>query len=116
MKKAGFQPFDGRKSSEWEKRKVYIDVAKGFAILLVILGHMNRFFAYEGRLMQVVYSVQLPLFLIVGGYWMRVKDGETPGQFFTKKFYRLLQPYFFYGFLSIILCLAGKSGRVCALF
>lgn len=85
-----------------KKRKVYIDVAKGFAILLVILGHMNRFFSYEGRLMQVVYSVQLPLFLILGGYWMRVKDGEPPGQFFTKKFYRLLQPYFFYGFLSII--------------
>ncbi len=92
-----------------KKRKVYIDVAKGFAILLVILGHMNRFFAYEGRLMQVVYSVQLPLFLIVGGYWMRVKDGETPGQFFTKKFYRLLQPYFFYGFLSIIYAWPGNQ-------
>lgn len=84
-----------------KSRKVYIDVAKGFAILLVILGHMNRFFSYQGRLMQVVYSVQLPMFLLIGGYWMRVKKGESPGLFFTKKFYRLLQPYFFYGFFSI---------------
>ena len=83
-------------------RKVYLDVAKGLAILLVILGHMNRFFSYQGRLMQVVYSVQLPMFLLIGGYWMRVKEGESPGQFFSKKFYRLLQPYFFYGFLSLI--------------
>ena len=29
-------------------RKVYLDVAKGLAILLVILGHMNRFFSYQG--------------------------------------------------------------------
>ena len=35
-------------------RKVYLDVAKGLAILLVILGHMNRFFSYQGRLMQGV--------------------------------------------------------------
>ena len=59
-------------------RKVYLDVAKGLAILLVILGHMNRFFSYQGRLMQVVYSVQLPMFLLIGGYWMRVKEGESP--------------------------------------
>lgn len=87
---------------EGKNRKVYLDVAKGFAILLVILGHMNRFFSYQGRMMQIVYSVQLPMFLLIGGYWMRVKEGESPGQFFSKKFYRLLQPYFFYGGLSII--------------
>lgn len=90
------------KSTGQKKRKVYIDVAKGFAILLVILGHLDRFFSYQGRLNQMVYSVQLPVFLLIGGYWMRVKDGESPVQFLSKKFYRLLQPYFFYGGLSII--------------
>ncbi|MDO5415871.1 MAG: acyltransferase family protein, partial [Lachnospiraceae bacterium] len=85
-----------------EQRKVYIDVAKGIAILLVILGHMNRFFEYDGRLNQVVYSVQLPVFLLIGGYWLKIREGESPAQFVTKKFYRLLQPYFFFAFASII--------------
>ena len=68
------------------RRKVYIDVAKGVAILLVILGHMNRFFTYEGRLNQVVYSIQLPIFLLVGGYLLRIKEGETALQFVSGKF------------------------------
>ena len=79
-------------------RKTYIDIAKGIGILLVILGHMNRFFSYEGRLNQIVYSVQLPVFLIIGGYWMRLKAGESPLAFAAGKFYRLMQPYFLFAF------------------
>lgn len=95
------------------ERKRYIDVAKGIAILLVILGHMNRFFEYDGRLNQMVYSVQLPVFLVVGGYWMRLKSGESPMQFLEKKFYRLLQPYFFYAVFSIIYAWPESAERFC---
>lgn len=94
-------------------RKTYIDVAKGIAILLVILGHMNRFFEYNGRLNQMVYSVQLPVFLVIGGYWMRLKQGESPMQFVEKKFYRLLQPYFFYAVFSILYAWPENAERFC---
>lgn len=93
------------------KRKTYIDVAKGIGILLVILGHMNRFFEYNGRLNQIVYSVQLPIFLLIGGYWMRLKEGEGPLEFAAKKFYRLLQPYFIFAFFSIIYAWPKDAGE-----
>ncbi|MDO4330346.1 MAG: acyltransferase family protein [Lachnospiraceae bacterium] len=95
------------------KRKTYIDVAKGIAILLVILGHMNRFFDYDGRLNQMVYSVQLPVFLVIGGYWMRLKQEESPVQFLEKKFYRLLQPYFFYAVFSILYAWPENAEKFC---
>lgn len=98
------------------KRKMYIDVAKGMAILLVILGHMNRFFDYNGRLNQLVYSVQLPVFLLIGGYWMKLKEGESPFQFLSKKFYRLLQPYFFFAFFSIIYAWPDDAAKFCYYF
>lgn len=98
------------------RRKVYLDVAKGVAILLVILGHMNRFFTYEGRLNQVVYSVQLPIFLLVGGYLLRVKEGETAAQFVSGKFYRLIQPYFFFAFFSILYAWPADASRYCFYF
>ncbi len=92
-------------------RKTYIDIAKGIGILLVILGHMNRFFSYEGRLNQIVYSVQLPVFLIIGGYWMRLKAGESPLAFAAGKFYRLMQPYFLFAFFSIIYAWPKDAGE-----
>ena len=98
------------------RRKVYIDVAKGVAILLVILGHMNRFFTYEGRLNQVVYSIQLPIFLLVGGYLLRIKEGETALQFVSGKFYRLIQPYFFFAFFSILYAWPQDASRYCFYF
>lgn len=94
------------------KRKTFIDVAKGIAILLVILGHMNRFFEYDGRLNQMVYSVQLPVFLVIGGYWMQKKEGESPLQFIEKKFYRLLQPYFVYAVFSILYAWPEDRGKL----
>lgn len=92
-------------------RKTYIDIAKGISILLVILGHMNRFFEYDGRLNQVVYSVQLPVFLLIGGYWLRLKEQETPMEFLAGKFYRLMQPYFLFAFFSIIYTWPKDAGE-----
>lgn len=83
-----------------KQRTLWIDVAKGIGILLVILGHMNRFFEYDGRMNQIIYSVQLPVFLLLGGYWMEKR--ERFFTFFSKKFYRLVQPYFLFALFSIL--------------
>lgn len=83
-----------------KQRTLWIDVAKGIGILLVILGHMNRFFSYDGRMNQIIYSVQLPIFLVIGGYWMERKDSFH--FFLSKKFYRLIQPYFLFAVFSIL--------------
>lgn len=86
-----------------KQRNLYLDIAKGIGIILVVLGHMQQFFSYEGRMTQIIYSVHLPLFLIIGGYLMAVKETETASEFVTKKFYRLIQPYFYFCLISIII-------------
>ena len=96
-----------------KKRELYLDGVKGVAILLVILGHMNRFFTYEGRMNQMVYSVQLPLFLILGGYLLRIREGESFPSFVSRKFYRLMQPYFAFAFVSIIYAWPADAARFC---
>lgn len=50
------------------ERIVWIDIAKGIAILLVVLGHnLNE----ENVLRMCVYSFHVPLFLIIGGFFIR---------------------------------------------
>lgn len=100
-----------RRKTRRNMRKTYIDIAKGIAILLVILGHMNRFFEYNGRLNQIVYSIQLPVFLLIGGYWLRLKENESPMEFLAGKFYRLIQPYFLFAFFSIIYIWPKDAGE-----
>lgn len=85
------------------QRKLYFDIAKGIGIILVVLGHMQQFFSYDGRMTMIIYSVQLPLFLIIGGYWMSVKENETASGFVSKKFYRLIKPYFVFCLISILI-------------
>lgn len=83
-------------------RRIDLDIAKGIAIILVVMSHMHQFFAYEGRFYQMAYSVNLPVFLLLGGYWMEVKEGETFQKFAEKKFYRLIKPYFIFCLISIL--------------
>ena len=52
-----------------QERKLYLDIAKGIGILLIVLGHQN-YFSYDGRLCTLVYSFHLPLFILLGGYWI----------------------------------------------
>ena len=46
----------------------YIDIAKGMAILCVIMGHMG--WEYADR---IIYPFHMPLFLICSGYFISEK-------------------------------------------
>lgn len=78
----------------------WIDIARGIAILLVIIGHsiigleINRF----------IFSFHIPLFFILSGYLFRRKEIKTV---LIKNAYKILIPYYLTGlFLTF-----GRMGR-----
>jgi len=74
------------------ERIVYIDIAKGIGILLVVLAHSDLALV-SPYLHQFIYSFHVPLFFFLSGYFFNVK---TPiGIFAKKRFNAILKPYLF---------------------
>ena len=91
-------------------REDWIDAARGFLILLVVLGHAFGTASHLGAdaetskmcswIYKVIYMFHMPAFFVLAGVtWSAGKDGF--GAYVKKKAMRLLVPYFVFGFLSI---------------
>lgn len=79
------------------KRNVVFDAVKGFAIIAVIVGHLDN---PDGNLLykvihKFIYSFHMPLFFIISGYFFKCKT-------FLDDFQRLVVPYLFTTFLCVI--------------
>lgn len=53
-----------------KKRIDYIDVARGIAIVLMIVGHVLE----QGRNRTFIFSFHMPLFIIISGMFFKQKD------------------------------------------
>lgn len=71
--------------SDMSNRIDYLDIAKGFGIFLIVLGHNNIPIALYNWL----YSFHVPLFFIISGFLYR---NQTPGKTIEKGFRQLLLP------------------------
>ena len=84
-----------------EKRRLnYIDITKGIAIFLVVLGH-----TYRGNIVQNwLYSFHMPLFFFISGWLYKEKSRLENGflVFALKKSRRLLVPYFVFFILNFL--------------
>lgn len=69
-----------------------INLAKGFAILLVVLGHMNSPFSSG------IYSFHIPLFFIIGGVFINIDNAVW--QYLKKNLLRLAFPFILFGILG----------------
>ena len=74
-----------------KKRIEWIDMAKGYGILLVIYGHIDEF----GTIGRWIYSFHVPIFFLLSGYVFNSDGGWK--QFLKKKCRTILVPYFAYG-------------------
>ena len=64
------------------KRDPYFDIVRGFAIILVVMGHVIQcgmgepYFIneryYENSLFKIIYSFHMPLFMLVSGYFFAI--------------------------------------------
>lgn len=79
------------------KRLSYIDSLKGFAILLVLLGH-NSFNDY---VTYVIYFFHMPLFFFISGYLAKTPEVSIK-QTFKRKWGTLIYPYFVFGIIILL--------------
>jgi uncharacterized membrane protein YcfT len=80
----------------------YLDVLKGFAILLVVFGHsiQNYFPAsyYEQNIIfRIIYSFHIPLFMFLAGAAATYSHRPMNFDFIKRKFYMLVIPYIAWG-------------------
>lgn len=62
-----------------EQRNIYLDIAKGITIILVVLGHSIQYGSFEylhaqffqDPLFVAIYSFHMPLFMLISGYLFR---------------------------------------------
>ncbi|MCE9681664.1 acyltransferase family protein [Halomonas alkalisoli] len=74
---------------------MWVDNLKAFGIAVVILGHISSPFG------EFIYSWHMPLFFVLGGFFIRVELGIK--EFFVKDFKRLMIPYFVFALIAILL-------------
>ena len=83
-----------------KKRNPLVDVLKGFAIILVVMGHATQWFTGDDRthpLYMTIYAFHMPLFMFLSGY----VSWNTRGQMdLHKRFQVLVIPFFVWFFIS----------------
>ena len=87
-------------------RNKTIDIIKGIAIFLVVLGHVIQFRFLpesfdENYLFRMIYSFHMPLFMFLSGYLVWKESLITVN--LQKKFRRLIIPFFVWGGISYFL-------------
>lgn len=75
----------------------YFDIAKGIAILAVILGHCG---GLPQKVIDFIFSFHMPVFFLTSGYFLKLRDSKENVILKAKQ---LLLPYCFTG-LAIIVC------------
>ena len=81
-----------------ESRKGWIDIVKGFLILLVIFGHATT----NKNILNCLSSFYMPAFFIISG-WLIKKEGNIK-LFIRKKVKGVLFPYFFFAIIWVLFC------------
>ena len=84
------------------KRLTYLDMVKGFGILLVILGHT---YPDSNSIKIWIYSFHMPLFFIISGILLNHTNTEDKDikSIIISKFKSLIIPYIFFELLAIFI-------------
>lgn len=98
-----------------KKRVVFLDIAKVFSIILVVIGHFDpsNAPAWWNKMIHFVYTFHVPVFLFVSGYiyiYISFSRKQSYLSFISKKFKRLMIPYFVVSVIIISLKLISGSG------
>ena len=89
----------------------YVDLAKGFAMLLVMLGHCKN---TPKNLEVWLYTFHMPLFFALSGYTLNLKRFHSFKEFAVNRFRRLIIPYFWLSFALAILIFVFRENLVFA--
>lgn len=83
-----------------KKRELWLDSAKGFALILVVAGHAYN----HNSLITYIYWFHMPAFFLFSGYVSKpVEKWSQVGPYLKRRAYDLLIPYIMYlGFFTLI--------------
>lgn len=94
---------------------LWLSIVQGWAILLVVIGHVNGF-TYSGEpgefyplsewVHRFCYSFHMPLFMFVSGallYYSRIAKGWKVGSLYKDKLKRLLLPYICFTVIAFLI-------------
>ena len=84
---ANYQLMKKIKTRENKSREVSIDVAKGFLIFLMIVGH----FTIDGNFRTIIYSCHMAAFVLFSGYFYKTRRNIF--QTFQKMIWNFIFPY-----------------------
>ena len=73
-----------------KKRIGYLDMAKGLAIILVIIGH-SSFVPLRAKIL--LYVFHIPLFFFLSGFTLNVTKYKTFKEYFCTKRHKTAMPY-----------------------
>lgn len=87
-----------------KKRIEWIDICKGLAIILVIIGHSSLETGMAFNLKSIIYSFHMPLFFILSGYlFYNIKDkNKKMSDFITEKIKSLVIPYITFNIIILL--------------
>lgn len=79
----------------------WIDSAKGFLILLVVLGHISTI---NGDLKNWIFTFHMPAFFIISGFLFSYNNDEDKSinRFVIKKIKGIVVPYFWFSLFSLL--------------
>lgn len=78
-------------------RLMWLDIAKGIAILCTVIGH-----TVTGRIKGMIYSFHMPLFFLLAGYTFREVPASEMKKAIKKDIVRLLIPYILFGCIKML--------------
>ena len=85
-----------------KKRINYIDIARAFAMIFIVLGHTIVHSEHCGLIFKFLYSFHVVLFFIISGFTFNVKSDQSFFSFFKNKFIRIMIPYFIWALFFLI--------------
>lgn len=88
------------------KRNIYVDVIRGIAMLMVIMGHTMTGCTLESQnsfLFNIIWSLQMPLFILISGYVTKYSRGcydvHSLGKFVRRRSLAYLLPWVVWTFV-----------------
>lgn len=89
-------------------RKPELDVAKGLALLAVVLGHV---IPLHGTFSNWIFSFHMPVFFFLTGMTFRPEKYKGFGAFLKDKWKKRIIPYFIIVFVGFVICMLRPSYR-----
>lgn len=94
-------------------RNLYLDSLKGFAIGLVVIGHVLQAFVQDWQnypILKLIYMFHMPLFITISGYFFSLSVQKYTLIIYIKKiFHRLLLPSICWGIINCMAIIINKT-------